>query len=93
MLGEVNAALLRAHSGGVLELHEFSDAFKRYAHSQFAHMTREETILFPSARQVLVDTDWQEVDAAFRVNLDPLFGTRQDKQYAGIFQLATDSVR
>jgi branched-chain amino acid transport system ATP-binding protein len=35
-------------------------------------MAQEETVVFPKAREVLTEADWQEVADAFAENADPL---------------------
>jgi branched-chain amino acid transport system ATP-binding protein len=53
----------------------FFDALKQYAEHLRAHIRLEETSVMPAARQFLTAEDWQEIDAAFLTNDDPLFGT------------------
>jgi hypothetical protein len=42
----------------------------------WGHMRKEEERILPLAEQVLTETDWAEIDAAFAGNADPLI--RQD---------------
>ena len=50
------------------------DAAKRYLGFYLEHMRLEETVILPAALRVLGDADWQEIDAAFATNCDPLTG-------------------
>jgi hemerythrin-like domain-containing protein len=52
----------------------FEDAAKRYVAFYLEHMRLEETVIFPAALKVLSDADWQDIDAAFATNCDPLTG-------------------
>ena len=92
-MDEVNTALDRARSGGIAALHEFSEVLKRYTEAHLAHMDREETLVIPVACRLLVEEDWREIDRAFRANRDPLFGEKQRKTFAGLFQAAAIELR
>jgi hemerythrin-like domain-containing protein len=52
----------------------FDAAAKRYLAFYLEHMRLEETLILPVALRVLNDVEWQELDAAFAVNCDPLTG-------------------
>jgi hemerythrin-like domain-containing protein len=52
----------------------FTDAFKQYVDAYLEHMRLEEDVILPEAEKVLSDADWQELDAAFEKNCDPLTG-------------------
>ncbi len=52
----------------------FETAAKRYLGFYLEHMRLEETVILPAALRVLSDADWQEIDAAFATNCDPLTG-------------------
>ena len=52
----------------------FDQAVKRYLDFYLEHMRLEETVILPAALRVLNDADWEEMDAAFITNCDPLTG-------------------
>ena len=52
----------------------FDQAAKRYIAFYQAHMRLEETVILPAALRVFIDADWEELDAAFASNCDPLTG-------------------
>lgn len=52
----------------------FAVAAKRYLGFYLEHMRLEETVILPAALKVLSIEDWQEIDAAFETNCDPLTG-------------------
>ncbi len=52
----------------------FEEAAKRYCKFYLEHMRLEESVIFPAALAVLTPADWQELDAAFATNCDPLTG-------------------
>ena len=36
-------------------------------------------------REVLLEEDWKEIDAAFGENTDPMFGTQWDNEFSRLF--------
>jgi hemerythrin-like domain-containing protein len=54
---------------------------RRYIEYSRRHMEREERALFPLARQVLGDADWQWIDAHSPPVADPLFGDAVHERY------------
>lgn len=52
----------------------FERAVKLYLAFYLEHMRLEETAILPVAQKVLSAADWQELDAAFATNCDPLTG-------------------
>lgn len=52
----------------------FAVAAKRYLGFYLEHMRLEENVILPAALKVLSVEDWQEIDAAFETNCDPLTG-------------------
>lgn len=53
---------------------EFQAALEGYIALLRSHITREENELFPLAREILTDVDWDEVNTAITDSEDPLFG-------------------
>ncbi len=52
----------------------FETAAKKYLAAYMDHMQLEESAILPAAQRVLEDADWDELDAAFSQNCDPLTG-------------------
>jgi hemerythrin-like domain-containing protein len=50
-----------------------------------AHMDIEETKVFPKAKELLTEDDWQQIEAGFNNVEDPLFGKVIHKQYENTF--------
>jgi hemerythrin-like domain-containing protein len=50
----------------------FAAEVSGYCQFQWAHMKKEEEGVLPRAELVLSDEDWQEIDAAFAANVDPI---------------------
>ena len=48
------------------------------------HIKREESELFPLARKVLSDVDWDEIDAAFADSSDPQFGEESKAEFRAL---------
>lgn len=64
----------------------FEEAAKRYLAFYLEHMRLEETVILPAALKVLSESDWQEIDAAFETNCDPLTGKYpRDPAYDRLF--------
>ena len=64
----------------------FDAAAKRYLAFYLEHMRLEETVILPVAQKVLSDADWEELDAAFATNCDPLTGKYpRDPAYDRLF--------
>lgn len=55
----------------------FTSAAQQYLAFSFEHMRLEETVILPAALEVLGESDWKELDAAFATNCDPLTGKYQ----------------
>lgn len=64
----------------------FEEAARRYAGFYLEHMRLEEAIILPAARKGLGPADWEELDAAFGANSDPLHPSHaQDPAYDRLF--------
>ena len=64
----------------------FDAATKRYLAFYLEHIRLEETVILPAALKVLSAADWQELDAAFATNCDPLTGKYpRDPAYDQLF--------
>ncbi len=64
----------------------FEAAAKRYLAFYLEHMRLEETVILPVAQKVLSAADWEELDAAFATNCDPLTGKYpRDPAYDRLF--------
>ncbi len=64
----------------------FVEAARSYTEFYLEHMRLEEAVLLPQAEQGLNDADWQELDAAFSTNCDPLTGQYpRDPAYDRLF--------
>ena len=52
----------------------FTQAFQKYVDFYLDHMSLEESAILPEAEQSLSAQEWEEIDAAFEKNADPLTG-------------------
>jgi hemerythrin-like domain-containing protein len=64
----------------------FEQALERYVDNYLRHMSIEETDVMPAARKHLTEADWNELDAAFAQNKDPLTGHTPEAEYAPLFR-------
>ena len=75
---------------------ELTHSLRDYVRRLKAHITREETEAMPLARQILTASDWDEINAKFSDNKDPVFGeqARADfrELYHRVVSLAPESV-
>lgn len=78
-------ALLAYEMLGTPRRAPFVAALQDYARFYFDHMQAEEREVLPLAQQVLSESDWQAVDAAFRGNRDPLTGHAPADAYRQLF--------
>jgi hemerythrin-like domain-containing protein len=81
-LGNLEAAL----AGAILPRAAVEGPAQQYVAFYRAHMKLEESELFPLARRLLCDTDWQELDAAptSTSTSDPLCGASLDARYRAL---------
>jgi hemerythrin-like domain-containing protein len=84
---------LAAYQGGAKRIGvHFFNAVEAYAALEEMHMRAEEEQLLPIAKRVLTDADWEDIDAGFRENDNPLFGLKPkqdgEKLYRRILELA-----
>lgn len=70
-----------AARGETLSWEIVSPNLRLYAERLRHNMAVEELILFPTARRVLENADWQVIDAALDTAQDPLFGARVDDRF------------
>lgn len=64
----------------------FVTEFTRYVNLYLEHMRLEEAEVLPAAERALAAADWDELDAAFEKNCDPLTGKYQpDPVYETLF--------
>ncbi|HUL59666.1 MAG TPA: hemerythrin domain-containing protein [Anaeromyxobacteraceae bacterium] len=70
LLADLSGALARYRAGAGVA--SFAVALDAYARFHWEHMRKEEDVLLPRAERALTGEDWQEVDAAFQANADPL---------------------
>jgi hemerythrin-like domain-containing protein len=77
--------LLACQVEGPSMLPALREAVETYTRFELHHMTREEKELLPAAERCLRDEDWEEINAIFRANDDPLFGENSRREYAKLF--------
>jgi len=87
---------LTSVTAGTLAIDAYTASLRTFAHSLKSHISTEEKDVIPLAREVLTAEDWQEIDAAFLDNEDPLFGDKAKIEFRELFHrvasLAPESV-
>ena len=75
---------------------EFLKSLRQFTTRQKSHISAEERYAMPLAREILRESDWAEIDAAFLDREDPLFGDTAKAEFAELFHriasLAPESV-
>ena len=88
-VGELHEQLRKAVQNckekGVEELPRLCEAVEAYCRLEWDHMSTEETEILPVASKCLLQEDWQEIDAAFKDNKDPLFGDEQARAFKALY--------
>ena len=85
LLSELKAKLSDCRRGGLDALPALLEAVERYCRLELSHMGREESEILSLALSHLTEEDWQEIDAAFAANDDPLFGTQRSQSFARLY--------
>lgn len=67
--------------GGAGAFKDFAAAALEYVDYQRKHLLAEEEKIIPAALESLREEDWEEIDAAFADNDDPIFGAAPRKHF------------
>ena len=81
-MSDALAAYERAPAG----FETFSSMVNAYAEFQYAHMRKEEEAILPVAERALHPADWDEIDAAFGSNNDPIVGLPVQRELRELFR-------
>jgi hemerythrin-like domain-containing protein len=71
---ELQHLLLAWELLGDSRMQAFGDTALGYVDFYLEHMHLEDTVILPEAEKKLTAADWRELDAAFKLNMDPLGG-------------------
>jgi branched-chain amino acid transport system ATP-binding protein len=85
-IGALVQTLERYREGGEVEFAPFATAVHAYASFHWNHMRVEEDRVLPLARAHLSAGDWNEIDAAFAGNVDPLLGAEPAAEFEALFR-------
>jgi len=77
---------------GASEIAGFSAAVRAYCHFEREHAVLEEREVLPRAQQFLNAADWDEIDAAFGENRDPMFGDKWNDEFSALFGKLVNSL-
>jgi len=86
MITELDAALTSCQLDSAHDFGAFDELVKAYAEFHWAHMRKEEDVVMPMAEQFFTGEDWQEIDAVFRTNADPLADAGNKKEFRELFR-------
>ena len=89
---EMLKALSAYEFSGTPEFPRFRDTVLRYTGFERDHAIKEEKEVLPKAREVLKAADWEEIDAAFGDNEDPMFGKKPHDEFANLLNQLVNSL-
>jgi branched-chain amino acid transport system ATP-binding protein len=89
---EMLKALSAYEFSGASEFPTFRDALRQYTSFEREHALKEEREVLPRALETLEASDWEEIDAAFEENDDPMFGTRSSNEFSKLFKDLVNSL-
>ena len=92
MFVEMLKALSAYEFSGESEFPAFRDAVLRYCEFEREHAQLEESEILPRAKEVLEASDWQEIDAAFGENRDPMYGETWNNEFSALFNKLVNSL-
>lgn len=81
---EMLKALSAYEFSGDAEFPHFRETVNRYTEFERNHAQKEEEEVLPRAREVLEAADWEEIDAAFDENEDPIFGSKWNNEFSDL---------
>jgi hemerythrin-like domain-containing protein len=84
-LRRVEQCLIRYEEGGEKEFPDFEREVERFVEGYWEHMRKEEDQVFPLAKKLFTDDDWDAIDRAFKANADPLAGERNERDFRKLF--------
>ena len=84
LLVEILKALSAYEFSGEVEYPGFREAVLKYIRFEREHVLLEERDLLPRAQEALEASDWEEIDAAFAENQDPMFGAKWDNEFSDL---------
>lgn len=87
MVFELQHALARLEFHGMKTFPDFRALVQRYAQFYNGHMRLEEDVVLPAALQFLTAADWDDINAAFQANDNPLAGTDDKEDLQKLFSL------
>ncbi len=85
LLVELYKALSAYEFSGAAEWPRFRDCVMQYCEFERNHALREEKEILPRAEEALEAEDWEEIDAAFGENRDPMFGQDWSTEFSELF--------
>jgi len=82
---EMLKALSAYEFSGAAEFPHFRETVLNYTEFERNHALKEEKEILPRAKKALQAADWEEIDAAFGENRDPMFGQDWNAEFSGLF--------
>lgn len=82
---ELEHALGQFEAGKAGGFELFGDALEKFTASTWHHVSVEEKVVIPLAKEYLTPADWVEIAEAFGENGDPRFGTKLEEEFRGLF--------
>ena len=83
---ELRESVQRYEEHGAAAFPLFAERVEQYTAFYWQHMRDEESFVLPVALRVLTPADWEEIDAAFAANPDPLAGHGEGDDLRALFR-------
>jgi hemerythrin-like domain-containing protein len=91
-MARLEHSLRKLGDGTPQAIEAFCVEFDRFSQEQWLHMHLEESVVFRAAEKYLLQTDWEEIAAAFSQNGDPHFGPVPDEAFQEKYSKIVDSL-
>jgi hemerythrin-like domain-containing protein len=86
LLARLEARVARLRAGGdAQDGIAMADEIDRFVDAQWRHLNAEEKLILPAALRHLTESDWQEIEGAFRANGDLRRGSDYDEAFRRLF--------
>ena len=84
---EILDEVIQIQGNAIFSREEIVNRLSNYISIYYSHMTKEEDELFPLAKKILDESDWQEINKEILIEDDPLFGEILDNEYNGLYKI------
>ena len=84
-LADIEVLIARCRQGQPAPLKTLADALDAFVDAQWRHLSAEEKLILPAAREHLTDEDWRHIEEAFSQNGAAPIGSEEEAAFARLF--------